>query len=119
MSLGGVLLNISPVKTLLIALFITMIYSALGGLRGVLLTDFFQFIMAMIGSIGAAYVAVNLPQVGGLSNLLAHENVFSKLEQKGVDRLFITLHIGPGTFQPVKVDDIREHRMHSDSYRTD
>ena len=77
--IGGVLLNISPVQTLLIALFITMIYSALGGLRGVLLTDFFQFIMAMIGSIGAAIVAINLPQVGGLSNLLTHENVFSKL----------------------------------------
>ena len=77
--IGGVLLNISPVQTLLIALFVTMIYSALGGLRGVLLTDFFQFIMAMIGSIGAAYVAINLPQVGGLSNLLTHENVFSKL----------------------------------------
>jgi len=77
--IGGVLLNISPVQTLLIALFITMIYSALGGLRGVLLTDFFQFIMAMVGSIGAAIVAINLPQVGGLSNLLTHENVFSKL----------------------------------------
>jgi len=47
------------------------------------------------------------------------ENVFSKLEQKGVERLFITLHIGPGTFQPVKVDDIREHRMHSEYFRID
>jgi len=77
--IGGVMLNLSPVRTLLIALFLTMIYSALGGLRGVLLTDFFQFIMAMIGSIGAAIVAINLPQVGGLDGLLRHENVLPKL----------------------------------------
>jgi len=77
--IGGVMLNLDPVPTLLIALFITMIYSALGGLRGVLLTDFFQFAIAMVGSIGAAIVAINLPQVGGLSNLLSHEMVFSKL----------------------------------------
>ena len=77
--IGGVMLNLSPVRTLLIALFVTMIYSALGGLRGVLLTDFFQFIMAMIGSIGAAIVAINLPQVGGLDGLLRHENVLPKL----------------------------------------
>jgi len=78
--IGGVMLKLSPsVQTLLIALFITMVYSALGGLRGVLLTDFFQFIMAMIGSIGAAYVAINLPQVGGLDNLLTNHAVFPKL----------------------------------------
>jgi len=77
--IGGVLLNITPVQTLLIALFITMIYSALGGLLGVLLTDFFQFIVAMIGSISAAIIAVNLPQVGGLSKLLSHELVMPKL----------------------------------------
>ena len=77
--IGGVMLKLSPVKTLLIALFITMIYSALGGLRGVLLTDFFQFIMAMIGSIGAAIVVINLPQVGGLDNLLSNHAVLPKL----------------------------------------
>lgn len=77
--IGGVMLNLTPVQTLLIALFVTMIYSALGGLRGVLLTDFFQFIMAMIGSIGAAIIAIKLPQVGGLDNLLANKAVFPKL----------------------------------------
>jgi S-adenosylmethionine:tRNA ribosyltransferase-isomerase len=47
------------------------------------------------------------------------EHVFSKLEHKGVEKLFITLHIGPGTFQPVKVEDIREHLMHSEYFRID
>ena len=67
--IGGVLLNLSPVETLLIAALVTVVYSCLGGFTGVILTDFFQFVMAMIGSIWAAYVVVNLPEVGGLGQL--------------------------------------------------
>lgn len=77
--IGGVLLNLSPVQTLLIASVVTVIYSSLGGLKGVLITDFVQFIIAMIGSVWASYVIVNLPEVGGLSNMLAHEAVIPKL----------------------------------------
>lgn len=77
--IGGVMFNFTPVQTLLIALTITMVYSALGGLLGVLLTDFFQFIIAMIGSISAAIIAINLPQVGGLGQLLSHDFVMPKL----------------------------------------
>jgi S-adenosylmethionine:tRNA ribosyltransferase-isomerase len=36
------------------------------------------------------------------------------LQQKGVQQAFVTLHVGAGTFQPVRVDDIREHPMHSE-----
>lgn len=43
--------------------------------------------------------------------------VFGDLEQKGVNRTFFTLHIGPGTFQPVKTEDIRAHVMHREYYR--
>ncbi|MFC1554299.1 sodium:solute symporter family protein [candidate division KSB1 bacterium] len=77
--IGGVMLGISPIQTMLISSIIVVIYTMLGGLRGVLITDFFQFGMAMIGGIAAAVVAVNLPEVGGLSNLLAHENLQGKL----------------------------------------
>ncbi|SFF22938.1 sodium:solute symporter family protein [Thermoflexibacter ruber] len=77
--IGGVMLNLSPVQTLLIASIVTVIYSSLGGLKGVLYTDFFQFIIAMIGSIGAAIVALNLPQINGLDNLLAQPNLQNKL----------------------------------------
>jgi SSS family transporter len=77
--IGGVLLGLSPVQTILIASVVTVIYTSLGGLTGVIWTDFFQFIVAMIGIIGAALVVVNLPQVGGLSNLLSHPNVVPKL----------------------------------------
>jgi len=77
--IGGVMLKLSPVQTLLIASVVTVLYSALGGLRGVLITDFFQFAIAMVGAVGAAIVAVNLPQVGGLHNLLTHPDIVSKL----------------------------------------
>ncbi|MFC2158499.1 sodium:solute symporter family protein [Acidobacteriota bacterium] len=77
--IGGVMLKLTPVETLLIASIVTVVYSVLGGLRGVLITDFFQFGIAMVGAVGAAIVAVKLPQVGGLSNLLSHEAILPKL----------------------------------------
>jgi solute:Na+ symporter, SSS family len=77
--IGQVMLGLEPWQTLLIGGGITAIYSMLGGLRGVLYADFFQFIIAMCGSIGAAYVALGHPEVGGLSNLLANERVQSQM----------------------------------------
>jgi solute:Na+ symporter, SSS family len=78
--IGEVLLGLAPVETLLIASTVTVIYSAIGGLRGVIITDFVQFILAMIGSIGAAWVILDNPAIDGLSNLLSHENVSDKLQ---------------------------------------
>lgn len=77
--IGSTLLGLSPIQTLLIASIVTVVYSVLGGLRGIMMTDFFQFILAMIGTVWAAYVIINLPEIGGLSNLLTHENVSDKL----------------------------------------
>lgn len=77
--IGGVMLGLSPVETLLLASVVTVVYSSLGGLRGVLLTDFFQFFIAMAGSIGAAYYILDLPEIGSLNNLLTHPNVADKL----------------------------------------
>ncbi len=76
--IGAVLLNLSPMQTILLASCITVVYSSLGGLRGVLITDFIQFIMAMAGSIAAAYVALGHPAVGGLSGLLANKAIIGK-----------------------------------------
>jgi S-adenosylmethionine:tRNA ribosyltransferase-isomerase len=44
------------------------------------------------------------------------ETMLEKIKQKGVDIAYITLHVGAGTFQPVRVDDISEHKMHSELY---
>jgi S-adenosylmethionine:tRNA ribosyltransferase-isomerase len=43
--------------------------------------------------------------------------VLDALEARGVQRASVTLHVGAGTFQPVKVDDIAQHHMHSEWYR--
>lgn len=76
---GSVMLNMTPLEVILIAGGVTVIYSSLGGFLGVLLTDFILFIGAMLGSIVAAYVAVNLPQIGGISKLLSNPIVANKL----------------------------------------
>ncbi len=78
--IGGVMLGLSPVQTLLIASIVTVVYSSLGGLKGVLLTDFFQFFIAMLGSFGAAYYVLELPEIGSLQQLLSHEVVATKLD---------------------------------------
>ncbi|MGI1678614.1 MAG: tRNA preQ1(34) S-adenosylmethionine ribosyltransferase-isomerase QueA [Cellvibrionaceae bacterium] len=42
------------------------------------------------------------------------ESLLEQLSAKGVETAFVTLHVGAGTFQPVRVDDVREHKMHSE-----
>ena len=42
--------------------------------------------------------------------------LLSNLKNQGIDHAFVTLHVGAGTFQPVKVDDIETHKMHSEYY---
>ena len=63
--LGGILLGWPGWLTLLVTCGITLVYSVLGGLRAVILTDFVQFILAMVGSVWAAWWILDLPQVGG------------------------------------------------------
>lgn len=77
--IGGILLGATPIQVVLVAGTITVIYTMLGGLRGVILTDFFQFAIAMIGGIVAAIYLVKMPEVGGFKNMLAHPNLNGKL----------------------------------------
>src|SRR5207249_3227413 len=58
---------------------VTVLYAASSGLSGVVLTDFVQFVIAMVGSVMAAVVALGLPQVGGLTGLFAHPAVAGHL----------------------------------------
>lgn len=78
--IGGIMLGLEPWQTVVSAGLITVIFSAVGGFKGVVYTDFVLFFVAMAGAIGAAYYLVNLPEVGGLGALLAHEGVRDKLE---------------------------------------
>lgn len=45
--------------------------------------------------------------------------LLEKLQKKGVEVLYITLHVGPGTFLPIRTDDIREHKLIPESYYID
>ena len=77
--IGQVMLGLNPIQTVLIAGSITVVFSTLGGFRGVVYTDFILFFVAIFGAVGAAYYLVNLPEIGGLSKLIQHENVIGKL----------------------------------------
>lgn len=44
------------------------------------------------------------------------EELLEKIKEKGVNIAFLTLHVGLGTFRPVKVENIEEHNMHSEYY---
>ncbi|MBT8319780.1 MAG: Na+:solute symporter, partial [Gramella sp.] len=77
--IGQVMLGLSALETIALAGIVTVVFSTMGGFKGVVYTDFILFFTAIIGGIGAAYYCVNLPEVGGLENLLAHDNVASKL----------------------------------------
>jgi len=77
--IGHVLLGLEDWQTLLIAGSVTVVYSLLGGLKSVLLTDFFQFILAMTGSIWATIYIVNMPEIGGMDNLLNNPVVQEKM----------------------------------------
>jgi len=77
--IGDVLLGFSPMKTILVAALVTVIFSTLGGFRGVILTDFLLFIIAMIGAVAAAVIALDQPAVGGMSGLLSSPQLADKL----------------------------------------
>ncbi len=77
--IGGIMLGLEPWQTVVGAGLITVTFSALGGFKGVVYTDFLLFFVAMSGAIGAAYYLVNIPEVGGITALMANENVVEKL----------------------------------------
>ena len=77
--IGAIMLDISAIETVLYAGGVTLIFSAVGGFRGVVYTDFILFFTAMAGAIGAAYYLINLPEVGGVTGILNNDLVSSKV----------------------------------------
>jgi S-adenosylmethionine:tRNA ribosyltransferase-isomerase len=69
------------------------------------------------------YQTIYANQVGSVAaptaGLHFTEQVFENLDQKNIQRAFVTLHVGAGTFAPVKSDNILEHQMHSEFYSID
>ena len=77
--IGGVLLGLTPFQCVFYSSLITVIYSSLGGLRSVIITDLIQFLLAMVGSIWACYYLINLDQIGGLDALINNPLIIDKL----------------------------------------
>ena len=96
--IGGIMLGLEPWETVVSAGLITVTFSALGGFKGVVYTDFLLFFVAMSGAIGAAYYLVNIPEVGGISAMMANETVAAKLDiipDFSNTKVLITLFIIP------------------------
>ena len=79
LKIAGVMLGTTPIFTLVLAGFLTLVVTMLGGFTAVLWIDFLLFLVAMGGAVLAAIVVLRIPEVGGLQSLLAHENVVGKL----------------------------------------
>lgn len=73
--IGGVLLGLDPLTTVLVAGSVAMLYSATSGLWGVVATDLVLFVVAMAGSVAAAWFSLAQPEVGGLAGLLSNPGV--------------------------------------------
>jgi Na+/proline symporter len=78
--IGGIMLGLEPWETVVGAGLITVIFSALGGFKGVVYTDFLLFFVAMAGAIGAAVYLVNIPEVGGVQAIIENDLVKSKMD---------------------------------------
>lgn len=78
--IGHILLGVGPLVSIVAASAVTVVFSAFGGFRAVVLTDAVLFVLAMTGSIAAACFAVNRPEVGGLAALFANDAVAGKLD---------------------------------------
>jgi Na+/proline symporter len=77
--IGSVLFGVSPLVTVALAGTVTLVFSTAGGLRSVIITDLLLFAVAMTGSVVAAWVAVERPEVGGLGALMRHPAVANHL----------------------------------------
>ena len=77
--IGQIMLGLTAFETIGIAGVITVVFSTIGGFKGVVYTDFLLFFVAMAGSIGAAYYLVNMPEIGGIHALITHPNVADKI----------------------------------------
>jgi Na+/proline symporter len=80
LKIGVLMFDISPLSIIVIIIVTTVTFSMLGGLRGVLINDFIQFAIVMVGGVVAAVVALRMPQVNGLGNLVTHPDIVGKLD---------------------------------------
>ena len=68
--IGAAMLGLTPVQSVCYAMAATVLFTSIGGFRGVIFTDFLLFFLAMVGAVAAAFFAVSQPEVGGIRGLL-------------------------------------------------
>ncbi len=78
--IGQTMLGLDPWVILAVTAVASVVYSAIGGLRGAVYTDFFLFAIVMIGAFVALYYALALPEVGGFAQMMSHPAVQAKLD---------------------------------------
>jgi len=79
LKIGVVLFGCSSTTILVCTGVFSIVYVALAGMRGAIFTDFFLFIVILVGSIAAMCYALGLPEVGGLSGMAAHSALQGKM----------------------------------------
>ncbi len=94
--IGAVMLGLQPWESVLYGSIAVVVYSVLGGLKGVIWADFFQYSIALFGAVYAAFVAVSQPEIGGIGNLLTHPAVSDKLD-------FLPQLADPAVFLPLLI----------------
>ncbi len=77
--IGAVMLGLEPWESVVYGSVGVVIYAGLGGLKGVIWADFFQYGIALFGAVFVAVVTINQPEIGSLEALLRHANVADKL----------------------------------------
>ena len=94
-------------------------------------------ILTLLNEIGHVPLPPYIERIDGKEDLIRYQTVYAKndgavaaptaglhfdepllsnLNSYGVNHAFVTLHVGAGTFQPVKVEDIKDHQMHSEYF---
>ena len=68
--IGAAMLGLTPVQSVCYAMAATVLFTSIGGFRGVIVTDFLLFFLAMVGAVAAAFFAVKLPEVGGIDGMI-------------------------------------------------
>ena len=79
LKIGVVLFGCSSTTILVFTGVFSILYVALAGMRGAIYTDFFLFIVILVGSVAAMVSALNLPEVGGLAGMVRHPALAGKL----------------------------------------
>ena len=77
--IGVVLFGIEPSTIYRVTVVASVVYTFFGGIRGVIWTDFFLFLVIMAGAVAAMVYGLRLPEVGGMAGLVAHPETAKRL----------------------------------------